>query len=638
MNNIIKYISIIFFIAAGDISAMHPKLRFETQGSRKKLPRKVRFALPEDSDSVVELPSNSNYNPGFDYSEASGERMEFGGLDLASIGLFDAVSKRNVYTAKQCCDLGAKIDSCLPDGRTPLHVAAAAGDLRMVQFLIANKATIDVVTPAGKTAEKLAQQKKHKEVVKYLKNGALKNQLPQNASAASSVLDQEEDVQPNRTTKARNTKRSREQQSPSAQESHNEVVQSKVGSRSKKKVFVDAQQGKALPSIPQVILVNQVRVESPDEASFAVPAPVQEEDVARKRSASARTSKRIREKESKSAQPDQQDDGSKAGSRQKKKVHFEDQHKQNSITVSKNASHQKTVSKPGEGDRTQNRNEAIVSSHLEIDKELAARGADINTIPASDDTSTLLHKAVESAQFEMVKDLIEKGANPLFSADISTQETCYDLALRLAQEVSKGPEGHKRKKIAQYLDSLGANPFLKELKCIINRLSSTDSKDGEQRIKDDIRLFLDKYKHKINKESINTPDPEYGITVLNEVALCSGSKDQLQIIEIMKMLVEVGATVDVPTQFGHTALYFAALNWNEEVFQYLLEQGADPLRIVKCMYVMGNGVTIKMLVEDRMQKYRVINPECSSRFKAMADSIDAALAKKQAPKRKSQKK
>ncbi len=138
-------------IVAGDIGAMHPKLRFETQGSRKKLPRKVRFALPEDSDSVIELPSNSNYNPGFDYGEASGERMEFGELDPGSIAFFSAVASGDVGRAKKLFDLGININVQMLDGRTPLHVAAEVGDLRMVQFLIANKATIDAVTPAGKT-------------------------------------------------------------------------------------------------------------------------------------------------------------------------------------------------------------------------------------------------------------------------------------------------------------------------------------------------------------------------------------------------------------------------------------------------------------------------------------------------------
>ena len=46
-------------------------------------------------------------------------------------------------------------------------------------------------------------------------------------------------------------------------------------------------------------------------------------------------------------------------------------------------------------------------------------------------------------------------------------------------------------------------------------------------------------------------------------------------IEIVKLLLEHGADINLPDNYGHTALMMASLEGNTEIVRLLLDQGAD---------------------------------------------------------------
>ena len=56
-----------------------------------------------------------------------------------------------------------------PDGSTPLHYAAAQGNLEIAKYLVEHGAEVTRVNERGITAEQWAQQNHHLETVNYLK-------------------------------------------------------------------------------------------------------------------------------------------------------------------------------------------------------------------------------------------------------------------------------------------------------------------------------------------------------------------------------------------------------------------------------------------------------------------------------------
>lgn len=60
---------------------------------------------------------------------------------------------------------------------------------------------------------------------------------------------------------------------------------------------------------------------------------------------------------------------------------------------------------------------------------------------------------------------------------------------------------------------------------------------------------------------------------LNEELRSASRKGALQIV---KQLIEKGATIETKTAYGQTPLYLAAMNGHEEVVRFLLEKGASP--------------------------------------------------------------
>ncbi|MFG0247400.1 MAG: ankyrin repeat domain-containing protein [Phycisphaeraceae bacterium JB051] len=46
--------------------------------------------------------------------------------------------------------------------------------------------------------------------------------------------------------------------------------------------------------------------------------------------------------------------------------------------------------------------------------------------------------------------------------------------------------------------------------------------------------------------------------------------------DVVRFLVEHGANVNWPAEDGCCPLFYAALTWRADIFEYLLQQGADP--------------------------------------------------------------
>lgn len=117
----------------------------------------------DEIEEFVETPVNSNNNA----SMNAAMPIELGDHDALTNALFCASLSGDVYLAKLLIDQGALLNATLPNGKTPLHIAAELGHMRLVQFLVVSGADRDAVTANGKTAKQLAQSKKRKEVVKF---------------------------------------------------------------------------------------------------------------------------------------------------------------------------------------------------------------------------------------------------------------------------------------------------------------------------------------------------------------------------------------------------------------------------------------------------------------------------------------
>ena len=64
---------------------------------------------------------------------------------------------------------GADVNATTTKGRTPLHIAAVAGQKEVVELLIAKGADVNAKTIAGRTPLYVAAQKGHKDVIELLK-------------------------------------------------------------------------------------------------------------------------------------------------------------------------------------------------------------------------------------------------------------------------------------------------------------------------------------------------------------------------------------------------------------------------------------------------------------------------------------
>jgi ankyrin repeat protein/fido (protein-threonine AMPylation protein) len=104
-----------------------------------------------------------------DASAASGGSISVLQEDNVSV-LFEAAADGDLPTVKRMILNGASVGAIRPaDGKTLLHMAAANGRLRVVEFLIQENVDVNVKDSLGLTALQHAMQNLHTEVADYLK-------------------------------------------------------------------------------------------------------------------------------------------------------------------------------------------------------------------------------------------------------------------------------------------------------------------------------------------------------------------------------------------------------------------------------------------------------------------------------------
>ena len=104
--------------------------------------------------------------------------LNFAALDVASTTM--SVDARALITASECGDLkeikklvvkGACINQTDYDGRSSTHLASANGHIEVVQYLIQNKALLDVFDRFGRTPLQDALDMGHTQIARILRNG-----------------------------------------------------------------------------------------------------------------------------------------------------------------------------------------------------------------------------------------------------------------------------------------------------------------------------------------------------------------------------------------------------------------------------------------------------------------------------------
>jgi cytohesin len=84
---------------------------------------------------------------------------------------FEEETQMAAAIARALLSKGASIDLQDADGNTPLHLAASAGNLKLVQLLVQQGARTDVTNHHHRTASMLAKRNGHTEIVSYLRLG-----------------------------------------------------------------------------------------------------------------------------------------------------------------------------------------------------------------------------------------------------------------------------------------------------------------------------------------------------------------------------------------------------------------------------------------------------------------------------------
>src|SRR5688572_18452903 len=101
-------------------------------------------------------------------------------------------------------------------------------------------------------------------------------------------------------------------------------------------------------------------------------------------------------------------------------------------------------------------------------------------------------------------------------------------------------------------------------------------------------------KHLDQKPDLSALNP-YGFTALHSAAMGSNDQDQVTNLEIVKLLVEAGSPLELPSKDGRTALYLLAeFSPYVETVQWFIDAGAKP--DVSDSY--GNHITVNAKMEE----------------------------------------
>ena len=205
---------------------------------------------------------------------------------------------------------------------------------------------------------------------------------------------------------------------------------------------------------------------------------------------------------------------------------------------------------------------AALFGHTEIIALLLEAGADVNA--KNRDGGTALHNAAFLGQSEAAKLLLENGADinirngdggtPSDAAAVDWEATRFILGmLRIKVEREKIEAG--RAKVVELLHQHGAATNTRsESNALCNAV-----RDG------DLRVVKEQL---ANGVDINGGDSEFGVTALSWAALLDDT-------EIAKFLIEKGANVNAKSRDGSTPLHSAAFLGRTEIAVLLIQKGAD---------------------------------------------------------------
>lgn len=213
---------------------------------------------------------------------------------------------------------------------------------------------------------------------------------------------------------------------------------------------------------------------------------------------------------------------------------------------------------------------AVIEGHLEMVKFLIDQGANVNS--TSDDGHTALHLAARSGNLDIVKYLLELGV------DVNCEQELGRTALHLAAEMGNLDT-------VKYLIVCGAdvNSRSNDGYMALNLAAQTGNWDTVKYLTEHV-------------EDVNSKDNS-GRTALHSVA-------RVGILDLVRYLVEHGGDVNSKDSDDHTVLHSATRSGNLDTVKYLVERGAniksrtsDGFTVLHLAILFGNLETVRYLVE-----------------------------------------
>ena len=206
---------------------------------------------------------------------------------------------------------------------------------------------------------------------------------------------------------------------------------------------------------------------------------------------------------------------------------------------------------------------AVLFDHAETAELLIQKGADVNA--KGRDGGTPLHSAAFLGQIETAKLLIQNGANvnaknhkgetPSDAAGTDWEATKFVATFLLKIEMDEEKVKTGRAKVIELLHQHGATA---KTESGGDKLCTAVRSGDLQAVK----------KQLANGADINAGDSEFGVTALSWAAFLGDTK-------IVKFLIESGAELDVKNQDGGTPLHSAAFLGRTEIAELLIQKGAD---------------------------------------------------------------
>lgn len=205
---------------------------------------------------------------------------------------------------------------------------------------------------------------------------------------------------------------------------------------------------------------------------------------------------------------------------------------------------------------------AALFGHTEIVALLLEAGADVNA--RNRDGGTPLHSAAFLGQYEAAELLLENGADiniknweggtPLDATGVDWETTGFIAGL-LKIKVDREKIETGRTKVVALLRQHGATT---NTSSVNNTLCNAVRSGDLQTVKEQLANGVD----------INAGDSEFGVTALSWAALLGDA-------EIAKFLIQKGVDVNAKSRDGSTPLHSAAFLGRAEIAELLIQKGAD---------------------------------------------------------------